>query len=107
MNMRERSRRMGHPASENAPRGGVGGDVTGQMWQEVKEHASDVKTGHHWWSECSPPGRLPSTAGGEETGGRGGYPLGKFSCEEETGRDLEGVNGLMKGPLYGAYNTFI
>lgn len=39
---------MGHPASENAPRGGVGGDVTGQMWQEVKEHASDVKTGHHW-----------------------------------------------------------
>lgn len=30
--------------------------------------------------------------------------MGKFGCEE-TGRDLEGVKGLMEGPLYGACNT--
>lgn len=58
MNMRE----------ENSPRGGGVQNVTGQMWQ-VKEHASDVKTGHHWWSECSPPEKLPSTVGGEEKQG--------------------------------------
>lgn len=44
--------------------------------------------------------------GGEETQGAEVDTLWG-SLVVKTGRDLEGVNELMEGPLYGAYNTFI
>lgn len=63
-------------------------------WPNVadKEHASDVKTGHHWWSGAALLKSCKHSGRRGKAGGRGGYPLGKFGCEE-TGRDLEELRG--------------